>query len=114
MNLPYLRWRERIEIASAEMIVVCSDDDVVIALAGQPGKDVIHGGPRGFDIDVERDTKRVRKGEGVWLRSRVDLILNIFQRFPRGLKPGIRDGVLHLNQHDANIFGTADTAEAGE
>ena len=56
--------------------------------------------------------KRVGKSERRGLGARVDLLLHVFQRFARGLKPGFRDRILHLHHDDADILRAADAAEA--
>ena len=43
---------------------------------------------------------------------RVDLLLHLFQGLAGGLKPRVRDRVLHLHHHDADILRPADAAEA--
>jgi len=43
-----------------------------------------------------------------------DLALHLGQRLPGGVEPVLRDVVLHLQQYDAGIFGSADAPKAGQ
>ena len=57
MDLADLRWGKRIEVAAAEVIVVCADDDVFVGLSRQPRENVVDGGASGLDVDVKREMK---------------------------------------------------------
>ena len=72
MNLSDLRGRERIEVAATQVIVVSADDDVFIGLPGQLCQYVVDRGASGFDVDVQREMKRVGEGKRLRLRGRVD------------------------------------------
>src|SRR6202040_3586396 len=63
MDLTNLRWCQRIEVAATEVIVMSTDHDVFVGLPGQPGKNVVDRGARGFDVDMQRQMKCVRKSK---------------------------------------------------
>ena len=49
VNLADLGWRKRVMIAVTEMIVVRSQNDVFVGLAGKIGEDIVHSCVRAFD-----------------------------------------------------------------
>ncbi len=112
MNLSNLRRSQRIVVATTEMIVVRANDDVLIGLARQVSEDVVHGGPRRFDVDVDGHVQRIGKSERLRLGGVVDLSLHVCKRLACALAPPVRRIILHLHQDDPGVFGTADAAEA--
>src|SRR5437016_4138269 len=114
MNLPNLRRGERIEVAAAQMIVMRAHDYIFVGLARQPGENIIDRSPRRLDVNLYQSVKTLREVKGSGLGTRVDLFLNLLQRFSQGLEPRFGCRVLHLDKEDANIFRPAHAAEASQ
>ena len=53
MNLTDLRWRQRIGVAAAQVIVVRADDDVLVGLAGQIRQHIVDLRVRRLDVDLQ-------------------------------------------------------------
>src|SRR5260370_32790187 len=114
MNLANERWRKRIVIAAAQMIVMRANDDVLVRLSRQIGEHIIYGSAGALNIDLQRNLEIRGKSERVRIRGRVDLILNVGQRLPRGCKPLLRGGIFHLQEKYPGILGAADASESRE
>ena len=85
------------------MVIVRAEYDVLIGLTGEIGKHIVYGCPRGFNIDLQREMKIVRKRKRGRLGDGIDLLLNIGQGLPGRTKPRFRSFILHLYQHDAAV-----------
>src|SRR6266700_3362781 len=96
MELADLGWGQRVKIPAAKVVIVGTDDDVFVGLAGKIGKHVVHRGLSVFDINLQRNAKAVRKSERAGLRRTVNLVLDLGQRFPSCLKPAFSNRVPNL------------------
>ena len=96
------------------MIVVRANDDVFVGLPGKVRQDILHGGARALDVDVEGNAQIAGECEGIRRCSRVQMILNCGERLPGGREPGLRDIVLGLDHDDAGILRTVHASKSGE
>ncbi len=114
MDLADLRGRQRVGITAAQVIVMRADDDVLVGLARKIGQHVVHPRVRRLDVHLHGELQRLRKSERRRLAEVVDLLLDLSQRLAGRLEPALGDGVLHLQQHDADVLRPAYAAEAHE
>src|SRR5712671_2670866 len=114
MNLANERWRKRIVIAAAQMIVMRANDDVLVRLSRQISEHIIYGGAGALNIDLQQNLQIRGKSQRGRIRGSVDFILNVGQRLPRGRKPLLRGGIFHLQEKYPGILGAADASESRE
>src|SRR5690349_20239541 len=111
MDLANLRRRKRIKIAPPQMIIVRAEHDILIGFTGEIGEHVVDGGACGFNIDLQREMKIVRKRKRGRLGDGIDLLLNVGQGLTGCTEPRLRSLILHLYQHDAAVDRAAHAAK---
>ena len=86
------------------MIVVSTQNDVLVGFPGHVGKDVVDSRMGVLDVHVERELEGIREREGSGLCLGIDVGMDLGERLTSRFEPGIGNRVFHLGKEDANVF----------